>query len=298
MYKVLFTTILSLCIVSNTMKAQLTNKIYKSEIENWDKQRERNLKSENGWLNIIGLLWLADGENTFGTDTSCNIVFPYTKSIKKLGTISLKKGIVSMHITEGFNEIYYNNNIFHEGIIFTDTIQNAPVFSYKSLRWFIIKRGNKYGIRLRDLECEALANFTKISRFEIDEKWNIKAKYEPYNKNKMVGIKDVIGLTTTTELAGKLIFNIDGKEYWLDATQEGNKLFIVFADETSGAATYPAGRFLYADVPKDSQYTILDFNKAYNPPCAFTNYATCPLPLPQNILKVAITAGEKNYGHH
>lgn len=270
---------------------------YFREIENWDKQRERNLRSENGWLNIIGLNWLNEGVNFIGSDTSCSIQLPNERCEKILGNFILKNGNVSFVSADNV-AITNDGKVFKSGVVYTDTMTAPIILSYKQFKWFIIKRGLKYGVRLRDLECQALKDFKGINRFPITEEWKIIADLIPNESKLNLGIRDVIGNTTQTEIAGSLNFTFNNIKYSLLATREDDKLFIVFADETSGISTYVAGRFLYANIPTSDNKIILDFNKAYNPPCAFTNYATCPLPLPQNVIKIAITAGEKSYGNH
>lgn len=270
---------------------------YKKEIEKWDQKRVKSLKSETGWLNIVGLYWLSEGENTFGSGKENNIIFPNGKAEKKLGSFILKDGKVNLKVAKN-SSISTENKPFESGLIFDEDQKNAIVLSHKNLRWFIIKRGNKFGVRLRDLDSDPLKNFTHIDRFPVNEEWKINAIYEAPSSAKTIPINDIIGLTTETPFGGTLHFIIDGKKYQLDATLEGNELFIVFSDETSGNETYGGGRFLYAHKPSDGNKVILDFNKAYNPPCCFTNFATCPLPPIQNKLATRISAGEKTYGHH
>ena len=150
-----------------------------------------------------------------------------------------------------------------------------------------------------EVAAEALVKeFEGTARFGTDSLWRIKAYLKKAEKPANVFITNIIGQTNAQSSPGKLFFTYAGKEYVLDALEEEHQLFIVFGDATSGKETYAAGRFLYADIPGADGITFLDFNKAYNPPCAFTNYATCPLPPKQNILPFAITAGEKTYGHH
>jgi uncharacterized protein (DUF1684 family) len=193
-----------------------------------------------------------------------------------------------------------NDTLFSTGIIFNKDIEEqSVVLSHKNLRWFIIKRGNRYGVRLRDLESDARKNFTHIERFVANEKWKITASFEAPKTKKTIPIHDVIGNTTETDFGGTLKFEIEGKTFALDATIEGeDDLFIVFGDYTNGNKTYGAGRFLYAKKPNEGNKVVLDFNKAYNPPCAFTDFATCPLPPDQNKLPFEVLAGELKYGNH
>jgi uncharacterized protein (DUF1684 family) len=170
--------------------------------------------------------------------------------------------------------------------------------SYRSFVWNIIQREDKVGIRFRNLKSATLLHFKDIDRFAVNEKWKIKAILNPPVQSQLM-IMNVLGQNTATKNAGKLFFQIEGKEYSLDVIDEGGpQYFITFADATSGKTTYGAGRFIELPKPDTNGNTEIDFNKAYNPPCAFTAFATCPLPPPQNRLPIAITAGEKNYGHH
>lgn len=267
---------------------------YEDEIKTWHNQRIENLKKESGWLNLAGLFWLEEGKNTFGTGSSNKVIFPKAKGDDFLGTLILEKGEVFIE-TIPEKAIFNNDQAVIKLKIFP--AEKPIVLKHKSLRWFIIKRGNKYGIRLRDLESPFLKEFTGIETFPIDEKWKIKAKFVK-EENKKIPILDVLGQTNLQDSPGKLLFAIDGKEYRLDALEEGESLFIIFADKTNKKETYGAGRFVYTTKPDEKGEVFLDFNKSTNPPCAFTPYATCPLPPKQNTLPIAVNAGEKNYRYH
>ena len=296
MKKNLFQLFCLLPILSFSQSANIKDE-YKNEIEQWHQNRIKSLKSETGWLNIVGLYWLKEGENTFGSGKENKLIFPKGKADEQLGTFILKEGIVSLKAFVN-TSILADNKPFISGVIFDKKQETPIILSHKNLRWFIIKRGNKYGVRLRDLESDALKNFSTIELFSVSEKWKVTAIYEAPKDGKTIPVNDIIGLTTETPFGGTLHFEIDGKKFHLDAILEGNELFIVFADETTANETYGGGRFLYATKPATSDTLILDFNKCYNPPCCFTNYATCPLPPAQNRLAIKILAGEKTYGHH
>jgi uncharacterized protein (DUF1684 family) len=162
----------------------------------------------------------------------------------------------------------------------------------------VIQREDKVGVRFRNLKAKTLLEFKGIERFPVDAKWLVKAKVIPRDQNPLM-IMNVLGQNTAQKHGGQLEFDIEGKTYRLDAIDEGGKkLLVTFADATSGETTYGSGRFLYIDKPDANGYTYIDFNNAYNPPCAFTEFATCPLPPPQNRLNISISAGEKKYGQH
>lgn len=167
------------------------------------------------------------------------------------------------------------------------------MIGYRSLRWTIIKRSERIGIRLRDLNSPAVKNFHDIATYPFRDSWRITATLHTEKVPATIPVTNVLGQTSDQKVAGRLVFKINNTEYSLDALEEGDELFIIFGDATNKKETYPSGRFLYAKKPAAGETTILDFNKAINPPCALTPYATCPLPPKQNRLAVAITAGEK-----
>ena len=281
------------------LNAQSNNENYRKEIDFWHQTRETNLKKESGWLTVSGLFWLEEGENTFGSSKENKIVFPSAKAAEYIGSFTLLNDEVMLNILPNF-EVKRNDTLFSKGIIFNKDIEEQSIIlSHKNLRWFIIKRGNRYGVRLRDIESEARKNFTHIDRFPVNAQWRIDAIFEAPTSKKTIPIHDVIGNTTETTFGGTLKFEVNGQTYTLDATLEGeDDLFIVFGDYTNGNKTYGAGRFLYAKKPKEGNKLVLDFNKAYNPPCAFTDFATCPLPPDQNKLPFEVLAGELKYGNH
>jgi uncharacterized protein len=264
---------------------------YEKEIMEWRKGRVEELKNENGWLNLAGLFWLKEGENSFGSDISNDIIFPNGRAKPFMGKFVLANGVVTFSSLLK-KQILINNIGSQEAQLFPS--EENKVSSFGSLRWFVIKRGQKYGVRLRDLESEFLQEFKGISYFDIDPSWRVKAKYEK-TVGQTIGILDVTGQTNQLESPGKVTFSRKGKLYSMHAIAEGEQLFFVFGDKTNKISTYGAGRFLYAQMPKKSGEIFLDFNKAQNPPCAFTPFATCPLPPEQNMLDLEVTAGERNY---
>ncbi len=267
---------------------------YIKEIQRWDQQRIENLKQDNGWLNLVGLYWLKEGENSFGSSDSNDIVFP-DNAAPQMGVFTLVDSVVTIKVNENV-DILVDSQLVKTAELNSDIETNTTIMDYGTLRWYIIERaGGKVGIRLRDLEAPLIQNFEGIKRFPINEDWRIEAEYIPLNPPKMLTIPNIIGTMSKEEAKGKLVFQIKDKTYSLYPIGE-KSLFIIFADQTSGIETYGAGRFLTADGPDSNNTVILDFNKAYNPPCAFTRFATCPLPPKENQLQVRITAGEKVYG--
>ncbi|AYQ32016.1 DUF1684 domain-containing protein [Runella sp. SP2] len=268
---------------------------YQNEINQWHQKRMDGLKSEDGWLNLAGLFWLKEGDNTFGSDEKNDIVFP-KKASKQVGTLVLRDGKVSFkaHSDAQVKLLEAGTSpefVFEDGK--TTTMQEG------TLRWFIIKRGPKYGIRLRDLEHPVLSHFQGVERFSVNEAWKVVAKLEKPSTPRTIAITDVLGLVSQQSLVGHAVFEWKGKTYRLAATDAGGgRLFIIFKDKTTSHETYGAGRFLYTDKPDEAGNVILDFNKAINPPCAFSPYATCPLPPAENNLAIRIEAGEKDAKMH
>ncbi|TAG15686.1 MAG: DUF1684 domain-containing protein [Cytophagia bacterium] len=265
------------------------------DYDTWHQHRIESLKSEDGWLNLAGLFWLNEGDNSFGSAASNALVFP-EKSPKKLGVLTLKGGKVSLKTQKGV-DIELKNAPTTPEYVFENG--KAITMQHGALRWFIIKRGPKYGVRLRDLANPVVAQFKGVERFAVREDWKITATFEAPQTPKTIAITDVIGLTSQQPLLGHAVFTINQKTYRLAATDAGDgKLFLIFKDKTAGVETYGAGRFLYADKPDETGKVTLDFNKAINPPCAFSTYATCPLPPAENNLPIRVEAGEKNAGMH
>ncbi|MBU8892348.1 MAG: DUF1684 domain-containing protein [Bacteroidales bacterium] len=284
---------------SNTDK--FNDEDYLESVQEWQEQRLQSLKSENGWLNLVGLHWLKEGQNPFGSNEANNIIFP-EKAPGFIGTIILYKGNISISVNKDVS-VFVNDSIITERIINTDMENNTTIFRMGSFRWHIIKRGEKYGIRLRDLESPVIEQLAELPSFPVNLKWRVEAKFEKFETPKEIAIPNVIGDIDYEKCYGLLKFQIEEKEYSLmplgDGTSSG--LFLIFADETSAEETYGAGRFLSVEKPDKNGRTYIDFNKATNPPCAFTEFATCPLPPRENILSVKILAGEKineHFGHH
>jgi uncharacterized protein (DUF1684 family) len=274
-------------------------KAYIAEIEAWHKRRVERLTSSSGWLSLVGLYWLKEGENTFGGDQGNAIKFPKEKSPDFIGSIYLEDGNLRTEINENIT-VLHNKEPVTSIVVKPDVSGNPTILSLDSLSWYIIKRGERFAVRLRDSENENIRNFSGIETFPIDTSWRVEAILEPYDPPKLMDVPNITGTVNQETSPGALVFTIAGKEYRLDPIGKpgGKSLFVIFADQTNGDETYGAGRFLYASMPGEDGKTTLDFNIAYNPPCAFTRFATCPLPPAQNVLPIEVTAGEKSYNLH
>jgi len=266
---------------------------YRQEIDDWHNKRIENLTKSDGWLSLAGLYWLKEGENKFGSDPSNDIVFP-EKAPAFIGSIFLEGEVVTTKMNPGIG-INIDSTLTEEIIMKHDQTDNSTILKLGTFKWYVIKRSKGLGIRLKDSENILIKNFEGIKTYPIDPEWKIKAKFVAYNPPKIILIPNILGTIDESESPGYLEFEIAGNLYRLDAIDAGDEFYMIFGDETNGEETYGAGRFLYVNKPDSIGITYIDFNKTYNPPCVFTKYATCPLPPKQNMLKVEITAGEKNY---
>jgi len=269
-----------------------TEEEYKKNIRQWRDKRLKSLKSPDGWLNLAGLYWLEAGTNTLGSDSTMDVVFP-NKAPGRLGTLLLNNGKIRFIPRPDVLITHDGDTLKGETTLKSDDQGSPDKLRHGSLKWFVIKRGQQYGIRLRDLESPLLEKVDAIPAYPVKPEWRIRATFVPYDQPKTIEIPNVLGGTYQEESPGKLKFEYNGQPYILHPTGTKESLFVVFGDDTNAEGTYGGGRFLVVNGPNEENITYLDFNKAYNPPCAFTPYATCPLPPRENILSFKVKAGEK-----
>ena len=270
---------------------------YRTSTETWRKEREASLKTDDGWLTVTGLFWLKEGANNFGTAAENEIVLPPGSSPAQAGSFLLNKGKITLRVASGAH-LSLGGKSVRSREVKTDAKGSPDVFRIADLRLTVIKRGERFGVRLKDKHSKARNAFTGLKWYPVQESFRIAATFTPYDEPKEIEIVNVIGDVEKSKSPGVLSFSMQGREYRLEPIVDEGKLFIIFKDLTSGKTTYPAGRFLYAEAPKDRKKAssiTLDFNRAINPPCAFTAFATCPLPPRQNRLDIAIEAGEQTY---
>ena len=268
---------------------------YTASIKHFDTLRINALTDKNGWLNLAGLYWLKPGNNTFGSAKTNALVFKHKNMPAVLGKFKVAGNRVSFEFDKAVSK--FPNDYSEEVVLFDATSKTDTSIQFNQFVWSIIIREDKIGVRFRDLKNPALMAFKGNKRFPIDEKWNLPAKLLPPNPSGLF-ITNVLGQTTAQDYAGKISFEYQGKNYVLDAISEGpGDLFVVFGDATNGVNTYHTGRFMYVPRPDNNGNTFIDFNKAFNPPCAYTPYATCPIPPQQNILPFKVTAGELSDKH-
>ena len=262
----------------------------------WRDKRHARLSSETGWLTLVGLHWLSPGENVFGSDPDVAVPLPAGKAPKRAGVLVLNDGTVRL-VPEPGAGLTIDGKPAAEQVLGDDTAERTDVVQLGDLSFFVVKRGERIGVRVRDKNSPVLKGFKGIDSYAPDPKYRVTGTFNPYDVPHKVDIPTVLGTSESMEARGNVSFTIDGKALTLEPViddPEHPQLWFIFKDGTSGKETYGGGRFLYAEMPKDGKVTI-DFNQAYNPPCAFTPYATCPLPPKQNWLPVRIEAGEKTF---
>jgi uncharacterized protein (DUF1684 family) len=270
-----------------------------ASIKQWRVERLTNLTSETGWLTLTGLFWLQPGDNSFGRTSSNKLVLDHPDLGERLGVFSLRQGKL-LFSADASAKVTVNNKPVSRIELVPDTDGDATTLSVGSLRIFAIKRVNNLGLRVRDVARPARTAFQGLDYFPISTNWLIDARFDAYKPHKRIPVVNVLGMTDQMESPGALVFNKDGRQWRLDTLLEAatdTELFVMFTDKTSAHETYGAGRYLYVPLAKAGRVTV-DFNKAYNPPCAFTEFATCALPPKQNRLQLAVTAGEKKPAGH
>ena len=265
---------------------------YTADLAQWRIERIANLKGPTGYLNLVGLYWLSDGYTTIGSAANNDIVFP-ASAAAYIGEMQSGPEGVRL-VTASDAEVRYEDVPVNSILISDDTTDSPVMLTHGSLAWTIIKRDGRFALRLRDFEHPAIAAFAPLESYPIDPDLRVTATLNLLDEPRVMNVNTTIeGLGYHPQSPGNVAFEIGGEAYELEAYESGDSLFFVFGDATSGRETYPAGRFPYAEVPGEDGETVLDFNRAYNPPCAFNAFATCPVASPRNRLKTRIEAGEK-----
>lgn len=267
---------------------------YVRQIEAWRAERIARLTAPGGWLSLVGLDWLADGANTIGSAAGNDIVL--TKGPSRLGTVTLRSGKAVIDLDPAAGATIDGKKVTHAELL-DDSHDQPTTVAFGTVSFYVIDRNGKFGMRIKDTEAEGRTHFLGIDAFPIDPAWRIDAQWVPFDPPHTLETPNVLGQVDKFPVPGKAVFTRNGHTYELLPVVEvpgDTELFVIFADRTSGKQTYGAARFLYASKPKDGRI-VLDFNKAYNPPCAFTAFATCPLAPPENRLDLAVTAGEMKY---
>ena len=256
-------------------------------------REDRFRNTERGWLGLVGLYWLRDGENKIGSDPTNDIVLPAVVP-GHIGIVQYNNGVATFRATRGV-PVKCNDKQVSLKMLVADIYEEADFLQIGDLTLVLLERADHHLIRVWDKHSEARKNFTGFKQYPANPDYCIEAAYTSYDTPKLITIQDVIEIYHETPFQGFVTFELDGQEHRLEArVDEDEYMRLDFKDATNGDATYVGGRFLVAEMPKDGKI-VVDFNQAYNPPCAYTNFATCPLPPPENRLPIRIEAGEKAY---
>lgn len=267
-----------------------------TNILNWRAQRRAELTSDTGWLTLAGLFWLKEGSNSFGSGPGNDLILNNAALAETAGTFQVAGHSVRFTAHPGAR-VLLDGAAVDSVALRSDAGGEPTVLASGSLRFFVIERGGKLGVRVRDLDNPRRVEFHGLQYFPISTKWVLMARFVPYPPDKRIRIVNILGMEEEAVSPGALEFTQNGHEWRLDTVLEqvgDQQLFIMFADTTSGRETYGGGRFLYIPLPMGGR-AVVDFNKAHNPPCALNDFATCPLPPPQNRLQLRIDAGELKY---
>jgi len=269
---------------------------YIETVEQWQEERLDRLKAKDGWLNLAGIYWLQEGEQSLGSHPSNDIVFP-DKAPPYLGTLSLTGENVHLNVHEDA-ELHYKNEAIRELDLSYESSGDPSYITHGSFAWYIMKRHTSLAIRLRDYENPAIQALDHMPSYPIDPDYLVEAELKAYPESRTITVNTPFqDYTQDYQCPGELHFKLKGQKLKLLPFTSGEGYFIIISDETSALETYGGGRFMYS-YPDSTGRILLDFNKAYNPPCAVTPFAACPMPPPENHLHVKIEAGEKSLQDH
>lgn len=266
---------------------------YAQDVQSWRHAREESLKADGGWLTVAGLAWLSPGRNPFGAAAGSTVRLPAHSSPAVAGAFVVDHGQVTIEVAPGVNVSQAGKPVTR-GPLRTDAGGAEPdVLSLGAVTMQVLSRGDKLAVRIKDMRSPARAAFKGLHWYPVKPEYRVTARFLRTATPKTIRVDSIIGIPDDMISPGTVEFELGGKTLHLTPVVEpGEKrLFFIFRDATAGHTTYGAGRFLYADPPRDG-VVVLDFNRAYTPPCGFTAYATCPLPPTENRLPIAIEAGE------
>jgi uncharacterized protein len=262
---------------------------YQAEIESWRRRMDESLRADRGWLTLAGLFWLNPGTNRFGASPDNDIVLPAGSAPAHAGSFTFDAGTATLHAAAA--GVAVNGQPITTARLHSDADAAPDLVTIGDLIMLVIQRGDRHAIRLWDRRSPARTAFTGRRWYPVDESYRLSARFVAHDPPQRLPVPNILGETEQRLSPGYAIFALGGHEYSLDAVTEGDELFFIFRDQTAGDTSYPAGRFLKAAFPQKAMIT-LDFNRAYSPPCAFSAFATCPLPPLRNHLPLRIEAGE------
>ena len=266
-----------------------------AEIEAWRRRRIDRLVSEDGWLSLTGLYWLSEGENAVGTDRSSAVLLPGAAPARAGSIRRDGNRVVFAPSPEAVAFAEAEGRPVRRPLVLRSDGQGVPtILSFGPIRFHLVERGSRLGIRVADRDNPARRRLPPIPAFPVSAAWRFDARFERYDPPRRFPFPSILGTVEEEVSPGAVLFSVGARELRLEPILERGETdyWVVFGDRTNGAETYAGGRFVYVAPPVAGR-TILDFNKAYNPPCVFTPHSTCPLPPPQNRLPIRVEAGEK-----
>ena len=271
---------------------------WRASVEAWHRKRVERLRQPDSWLTLVGLFPLHEGDNTMGSAPDNDMVLE-KKFPAHLGVVD-RKG-ETFHFTPAEEVTFTLDGRDLDGPVelAPDTSGHPTIVRHGAFGFYVIQRGDRFFVRAKDNDNPLRASFHGIERFPVDPSWRITARWVAYERPRSLEIPNVLGQLSEEPLYGEIVFTHEGQTIHLYATGDpgsGEQLSLIFGDTTNGEETYGGGRFLDIDPPRPDGTIVVDFNLAYDPPCVFTPYATCPLPPPENVLPFAVTAGEKTWG--
>jgi uncharacterized protein len=271
---------------------------YQKDVDDWKADRLKKLTGPDGWTTLVGLYWFKSGENTFGGGADKDMQLDAAGFPKDAGHFDFDGKQVTFTAAKGAAVMSGGKPVTSIKMVSDADAGTADptTLSIGSVSFYAIRRVDKMGVRVKDTAADARVHFKGLEYFPLNQDWRFEARFEPYSPMKKIPIINILGMEEDMDSPGALVFDVGGTQYRLDTVLEDGETdyFVMFGDTTNGKLSYGAGRFLYVKPPVGG-VTVLDFNKSYNPPCAFSHYATCPLPPQQNKLPLAIQAGELRY---
>jgi uncharacterized protein (DUF1684 family) len=271
---------------------------HRRDVEEWYRGRVERLQREDGWLSLVGLFPLSEGRHRIGSASDNECVFP-ASAPRHAGAIVVEAGVARLEAERGADiRVVGGDDTPVERLdLATDASGDPTELVMGSIRFYVIDRPGTLYLRVKDAESPVRREFDGIERFRVDRKWRVPERFERYDPPRRLTMPNAAGFDEVVDCPGVLAFQIGGREYRLEPISESpEELWIVFGDASNGHDTYGGGRFIYIPAPDAENNTVIDFNRAYNPPCVFTPYATCPLPIRENVLPIRVEAGEKMWG--
>ncbi len=268
---------------------------HRRDVEEWHRKRIQRLESEDGWLTLVGLFPLPDGRHRFGSAEDNECVFPKSAPAHA-GTIVIEAGKARLESEPGAGMMKDGAPVDRIDLV-TDQDGEPTEITLGTIKFYVIDRPGTLYLRVKDSASPVRKEFKGIARYPVTRDWLVAAHLERYDPPKKLTVPNFVGFNETVECPGMLTFQVGGKKYSLEPMSESEEdMWIVFGDATNGHDTYAGGRFVYIPAPDADGNTTIDFNKSYNPPCVFTPFATCPLPIRENVLSLRVDAGEKMWG--